>query len=152
MIMQMIWRVIVGLILSGVVVATVKAEDELKAMLDRVMAQDIKPVAGFTAKVIVPPGQMYDPLVMHLHGDTVWLNDDGKEEGDKGSRLLRAQFAGYEITEVDKEHDKDRVTYEVELKKGDDKLKVHFDENGKVVKKKGKIAGEKTKEKEEDKH
>src|ERR1700752_3642149 len=88
------WRVVVGLILSGVVVAPVGAEDELKARLDRVMAHDIKPVAGFTAKVIVPPGQMYDPLVMHLHGDTVWLNDDGKEEGDKGSRLLSIDRQG----------------------------------------------------------
>ncbi len=58
------------------------------------MAHDIKPAAGFTAKVIVPPGQMYDPLVMHLHGDTVWLNDDGKEEGDKGSRLLSIDTQG----------------------------------------------------------
>src|SRR5215210_5627073 len=94
MMKQSIGQVIVGLILSGVVVATVGADDELKAMLDRVMAHDIKPAAGFTAKVIVPPGQMYDPLVMHLHGDTVWLNDDGKEEGDKGSRLLSIDTQG----------------------------------------------------------
>jgi hypothetical protein len=94
MMMQKIWRVIVGLILSGVVVAMAGADDELKALLERVMAHDIKPVAGFTAKVIVPPGQMYDPLVMHLHGDTVWLNDDGKEEGDKGSRLLSIDTQG----------------------------------------------------------
>jgi uncharacterized membrane protein YkoI len=65
---------------------------------------------------------------------------------------IRSQFAGYEIVEVDKENDKDRTTYEVDLKKGDEKMKVHFDENGKVVKKKGKENGEKVKEKEEDKH
>lgn len=65
---------------------------------------------------------------------------------------IRNQFAGYNIVEVDKEHDKDRTTYEVELEKGEDKMKVHFDENGKVVKKKGKVNGEKTKVKEEDKH
>lgn len=65
---------------------------------------------------------------------------------------IRNQFADYKIVEVDKEHDKDRTTYEVELEKGEDKMKVHFDENGKVVKKKGKVGGEKTKEKEEDKH
>ena len=50
MIMQSIWRVIIGLVLSGLVAATVNAEDELKAMLDRVMAHDIKPAAGFTAR------------------------------------------------------------------------------------------------------
>ncbi|HEY0679321.1 MAG TPA: PepSY-like domain-containing protein [Chitinophagaceae bacterium] len=65
---------------------------------------------------------------------------------------IRSQFAGYTIVEVDKEHDKDRTTYEVDLEKGEDKMKVHFDENGKVVKKKGKVDGQKTKEKEEDKH
>lgn len=66
--------------------------------------------------------------------------------------LIRKNYAGYEITEVDKEHDKDRTTYEVELKKGEDKVKVHFDENGKEIKKKSKIDGEKTKSKEEDNH
>lgn len=61
--------------------------------------------------------------------------------------VIRKQFADYKIVEVDKEHDKDRTTYEVDLEKGEDKLKVTFDENGTVVKKKGKIDGEKVKEK-----
>ena len=60
---------------------------------------------------------------------------------------IRNQFAGYKIVEVDKEHDKDRVTYEVDLEKGEDKIKATFDENGTVVKKKSKINGEKEKEK-----
>lgn len=68
------------------------------------------------------------------------------------NEAIRNQYSGYEIVEVDREHDKDRTTYEVQLKKGEDKLKVHFDENGKVIKKKGKENGEKVKEKEEDKH
>jgi hypothetical protein len=66
--------------------------------------------------------------------------------------VIRNKFAGYTIVEVDKEHDKDRTTYEVDLEKGEDKMKVHFDENGKIVKQKGKVDGEKTKTKEEDKH
>jgi Putative beta-lactamase-inhibitor-like, PepSY-like len=68
------------------------------------------------------------------------------------NEAIRSQYAGYDITEVDKENDKDRTTYEVDLKKGDDKMKVHFDENGKVVKAKGRVDGKKVKEKEEDKH
>ena len=60
---------------------------------------------------------------------------------------IRNQFAGYKIVEVDKEHDKDRVTYEVDLEKGEDKIKATFDENGTVVKKKSKIDGQKEKEK-----
>lgn len=68
------------------------------------------------------------------------------------NETIRSQYAGYEIVEVDKENDKDRTTYEIDLKKGDDKMKVHVDENGKVVKAKGKVDGEKVKAKEEDKH
>ena len=64
---------------------------------------------------------------------------------------IRAQFAGYTIVEVDKEHDKDRVTYEVDLEKGEDKIKATFDENGTVVKKKSKIDGQKEKEKQDKK-
>ena len=64
---------------------------------------------------------------------------------------IRAQFAGYTIVEVDKEHDKDRVTYEVDLEKGEDKIKATFDENGTVVKKKSKIDGVKEKEKQDKK-
>lgn len=68
------------------------------------------------------------------------------------NEAIRNQYADFKIVEVDKEHDKDRTTYEVDLEKGSDKMKVHFDENGKVIKKKGKVNGEKVKEKEEDKH
>lgn len=86
--MLRVWPAAIGLFLNLLIVITVRADDELKAMLDREMAHDIKPAAGFAAKVLVPPGQLYDPLVMHLRGDDVWLNDDGKEEGDKSSRLI----------------------------------------------------------------
>ena len=48
----------------------------------------IKTAAGFVAKVLVPPGQLYDPLVMLPVGDVMWINDDGGEENGKGSRLL----------------------------------------------------------------
>jgi hypothetical protein len=92
--MQRFWRVIVALLLNVLPVATAATDDELKAMLGRVMAHDIKAAAGFTATVLVPPGQLYDPLVMHLHGDDVWLNDDGKEEGGKGSRLISIDKQG----------------------------------------------------------
>ena len=60
---------------------------------------------------------------------------------------IRSQFAGYTIVEVDKEMDKSRSAYEVELHKGDDKIKVLFAENGTVIKKKSRIDDIKTKEK-----
>ncbi len=64
------------------------AADELAAMLERVMAYEIRPAAGFRSEVVVPTGHFYDPLVMHPLEDVVWINDDGKEEADKGSRLM----------------------------------------------------------------
>ena len=60
---------------------------------------------------------------------------------------LRKEFPDFTIVEVDKEHDKDRTVYEVDLEKGSDKMKVTLDENGTIVKKKGKINDEKVKEK-----
>ena len=60
---------------------------------------------------------------------------------------IRKEFPGYTIVEVDREHDKDRTTYEVDLEKGSDKMKLTLDENGTIVKKKGKINDEKVKEK-----
>ncbi len=63
------------------------ADTQLTEMLQRLLAIDIKPGAGFSAKVRVPPGELYDPLVMREHAGAVWLNDDGKVKVDKGSRM-----------------------------------------------------------------
>jgi hypothetical protein len=60
---------------------------------------------------------------------------------------IQSNFPGYKIVSVDKENDKNRTAYELELTKGDDKMKALVAENGDVLKKKGIIAGEKIKEK-----
>ena len=49
---------------------------------------------------------------------------------------LKSDFADYKIVEVDKENDKDRTMYEIELEKGSDKLKLLIAENGELIKKK----------------
>jgi hypothetical protein len=49
---------------------------------------------------------------------------------------IKNDFPDYKIVEVDKENDKDRLMYEVELEKGSDKLKLLIAENGEVIKKK----------------
>ena len=49
---------------------------------------DIQTSSGFSAQLLIPPGKVYDPLIMLPMGDVTWLNDDGGEEKDKGSRLL----------------------------------------------------------------
>lgn len=65
------------------------AADESGALLERVLAAPaITPAAGFTATMKVAPGQLYDPLWLHVREGRAWLNDDGGEEGESGSRLL----------------------------------------------------------------
>lgn len=60
---------------------------------------------------------------------------------------LKKQFNGYSVVAADKEHDKDREAYELDLEKGSDKLTVLIAADGTVLKKKGTVGGEKVKEK-----
>jgi len=66
---------------------------------------------------------------------------------DAVNKTLEAQFPGYTITSVSKENDKNRTAYEIKMEKGEDKMKALIDENGNLMKKKGKENGEKIKEK-----
>ncbi len=71
------------------------AAEEVKGLLERLMAAPtIKTVEGFRADMLVPPGEFYDPLWLHLQGDSIWLNDDGGEEGEKGSRIVSISKEG----------------------------------------------------------
>lgn len=56
---------------------------------------------GFTARVIVPPGQLYDPDWMRLHGKLIWLSDDGGEIGERGGRILGIDTHGRVSAVVD---------------------------------------------------
>ena len=89
----------------------------------------------------------------------VWYDDSGdwigtvSEVSDFGSlpsavnNIIRTQFPGYTIKSVDKENDKNRTAYEIQMENGEDKMKVLITENGQLLKKKGKVDGEKVKEK-----
>lgn len=55
---------------------------------------NIKVEPGFAAKIIVPPGELYDPLFMFLHGSAVWLTDDGGESDGTGSRIVSVAADG----------------------------------------------------------
>ena len=71
------------------------AQDELDRVLERLMAgPDIEVEDGFTARVLIPPGELYDPLFMRDHDGAVWMNDDGGEEGDKGSKIVAIDAQG----------------------------------------------------------
>jgi hypothetical protein len=54
----------------------------------------IKAAPGFTADIVVPPGDLYDPLQMVPHGDVVWVNDDGGESAKGGGRLVAVDQLG----------------------------------------------------------
>lgn len=90
-----------------------------------------------------------------------WYDQDGNWIGSSGtmadisglptavSNTVKKEFSGYTVTSVDKENDKDREAYEVKMEKGDDKMKALISSDGTVLKKKGKVDGEKVKEKTE---
>ena len=63
------------------------------------------------------------------------------------NKMLQSQYAGYTVVSVEKENNKDRTAYEIKMEKGNDKMKLLVDENGRILKKKGDVSSEKIKEK-----
>jgi hypothetical protein len=54
------------------------------------------------------------------------------------TNVVNNQFQGYTITSVNREFQKDRMAYEVELKNSTSKIKVLIDDNGNIIKQKTK--------------
>jgi hypothetical protein len=83
---------IVALCFVGLLTADAGARPlghEAQIVIDTLLAvPTIKPEAGFTAKMLIPPGELYDPLFMRPRRDVVWMNDDGRSTDGHGSRLL----------------------------------------------------------------
>ena len=50
--------------------------------------------------------------------------------------LLKTQYAGYTIKDVETEQNSNRTIYEIELAKGNEKRKVHYTSEGAIIKKK----------------
>ena len=70
--MPRLWRNVIWLWVGLICVAPAFAAEELKQLLDRLLAvPTIQTAAGFTAKVLVPPGSFYDPFDLHSHGSTL---------------------------------------------------------------------------------
>lgn len=83
------------LVVGGMDSASAVERQEAEAVIERLLAlPKVEAAPGFTVSVLVPPGALYDPLWPHAHGDAVWLNDDGGEEDEKGSRILALDEAG----------------------------------------------------------
>jgi uncharacterized membrane protein YkoI len=54
------------------------------------------------------------------------------------TNVVNTQFSGYTITSVNREFQKDRVVYEVELKGSDNRIKMLVDGSGNIIKQKTK--------------
>jgi hypothetical protein len=50
-------------------------------------------------------------------------------------KTLKNSYPGYRITSIDEESDKNRTAYEIKLEKGDARMKLLIDKNGKILKK-----------------
>lgn len=90
-----LWWNVFSLWVALIWVAPALAAEEIKQLLNRLLATPtIQTAPGFTATVLVAPGSFYDPFDLHARGTTLWVSDDGKEEGDKSGRILTVDAKG----------------------------------------------------------
>jgi hypothetical protein len=88
-----------SLVILGCAAATVAAASamgrEAQLVINDLLASPvIKPQPGFNAKLLVRPGELYDPLFMVARDHSVWMNDDGKATDGHGSRILSLSLDG----------------------------------------------------------
>ena len=69
---------------------------------------------------------------------TAYVIKDTKTVPDVVTNTINKQFSDYTITGINKEFQKDRMVYEVELKNNDNKVKMLIDANGNIIKQKTK--------------
>jgi uncharacterized membrane protein YkoI len=70
---------------------------------------------------------------------TAYVMSDYKTMPAVVNTTLTTQFPGYSITSVNREFQKDRMAYEVQLINGSNKAKVLIDSNGNIIKQKTKM-------------
>ena len=72
--------------------------------------------------------------------NTNWIGsssviEDSTMLPDPVKKTIKNNYAGYKITSIDEENDKDRTAYEIKLEKGDAHVRILVDKNGKILKK-----------------
>jgi len=67
---------------------------------------------------------------------TAYVISDYKSLPSAINTMINDKYPGYTITEVNREMQKDRMAYEIQLKSGDSKAKLLVDENGNIIKQK----------------
>lgn len=93
--MPRLWQTLLSLWFILTCVSSAFAAEELKRLLDQLLAvPTIQATSGYAAKVLVPPGTFYDPFDLHSQGLSLWISDDGKEEGEKGGQIFTVDVKG----------------------------------------------------------
>ena len=72
--------------------------------------------------------------------DNNWIGsssviEDSTMLPDPVKKTIKNNYAGYKITSIDEENDKNRTAYEIKLEKGDARARILVDKNGKILKK-----------------
>jgi uncharacterized membrane protein YkoI len=67
---------------------------------------------------------------------TAYVVNDYKSLPAPITTMINDKYAGYTIVAVNREMQKDRMAYEIQLKSGDSKAKLLVDENGNIIKQK----------------
>jgi hypothetical protein len=93
------WQLLSVIAATLVMVACLSPQASAETEAQRVEARLLAPPViraepGFTAKVLVPPGDLYDPLFMFMHDGAVWLTDDGGQVDGTGSRIVSVDSEG----------------------------------------------------------
>ena len=80
---------------SAAAIAAGHDETEASRVTHRLLAAPrIMAVPGFNARLVVPPGELYDPLQMAPRREQVLVNDDGAQEDEGGGRLVAIDSMG----------------------------------------------------------
>ena len=76
------------------------------------------------------------------YNDGKWVRSEAALMGNTSklptniNDMLKTQYAGYTVKDVETEQNSDRTIYEIELSKGNEKCKVHYTSEGAIIKKK----------------
>jgi hypothetical protein len=82
--------------------ASAQVQREIDRLREQTLVRPpIKGRSGFTAELLVPPGQFYDPLAVRRRGAAILINDDGGQEGVHGGRIWSVTEEGRVSTFVE---------------------------------------------------
>ena len=82
--------------------AGARRQREIDVLVEETLVRPaITAEAGFAATLLVPPGDLYDPLGMRPRDGAVWIVDDGSQAGQRGGRIWSVDHEGVVSTLVE---------------------------------------------------